>query len=98
MLETHPEIDTRQTLIVNFNQFGPSSVDFFVYTFTRSTNWVEYHAIKQDVLLRIHDIIDGHGAEIAFPTTTVHVPDGIALAGAREDLAQAPGDALGAHP
>ena len=75
MLREHPEIDENQTMIVNFNQFAPSSLDFFVYTFTHTTNWVRYHEIKHDVLLKIYDIIDGHGAEIAFPTPTVHLPD-----------------------
>ncbi len=73
MLRAHPEIDQQQTMIVNFNTFGPSSLDFFVYTFTRTTAWVHYHEVKQDVLLRIHDIIAAHGAEIAFPTSTVHL-------------------------
>ncbi|MFW2373220.1 MAG: mechanosensitive ion channel family protein [Gammaproteobacteria bacterium] len=73
MLQNHPEIDTRQTLIVNFNSFAASSIDFFVYTFTRTTAWVEFHEIKQDVLLKIMDIINAHGAEVAFPTSTLHV-------------------------
>ena len=75
MLQNHPEIDQGQTLIVNFNSFGASSLDFFVYTFTRTTKWTEYHEVKQDVLFKISDIIAKHGAEIAFPTRTVHMPD-----------------------
>ncbi|MCW8962967.1 MAG: mechanosensitive ion channel family protein [Gammaproteobacteria bacterium] len=73
MLKAHEAIDTSQTLIVNFNSFAPSSLDFFVYTFTRTTNWVKFHEIKQDVLLKILNIIEGHGAQIAFPTSTLHV-------------------------
>ena len=34
MLTNHPEIDNTQTLMVNFNQFATSSLDFFIYTFT----------------------------------------------------------------
>ena len=79
MLRNHADIDTEQTLMVNFVSFGASSLNFFVYTFTKTTVWVEFHQIKQDVLFKIADIIARHGAEIAFPTTTVHVPDGIAL-------------------
>ena len=71
MLEDHADIDLGKTLIVNFNQYNASSLDFFVYTFTKTTNWVEYHGIKQDVLLKILDIIHGLGADVAFPTTTV---------------------------
>ncbi len=81
MLVDHPEIDDSQTLMVNFNTFGPSSLDFFIYTFTRTTVWTRYHEIKHDVLLRIAGIIERHGAEIAFPTSTVHVPGGLELRG-----------------
>jgi len=73
MLQNHPEIDTAQTLIVNFNTFGPSSLDFFIYTFTKTTDWVHFHEVKQDVLLKVAEIIDRHGAQIAFPTRTVHI-------------------------
>ncbi|MDH5518591.1 MAG: mechanosensitive ion channel family protein [Gammaproteobacteria bacterium] len=73
MLEQHIEIDHQQTLIVNFNQFAPSSLDFFIYTFTKTTEWVRFHQIKQDVLLKTLAIIESHGAEVAFPTSTVHL-------------------------
>ena len=80
MLRAHDEIDQKQTLIVNFNAFSASSVDFFIYTFTKTTNWIRFHEIKQDVLLKMSEIISGHSAEIAFPTSTVHVPDQVQLA------------------
>ena len=73
MLREHPEIDQDRTLMVNFVEFGPSSLDFFVYTFTKTIVWTDFHAIKQDVLFRISDIIAGHGAEVAYPTQTLHV-------------------------
>ena len=75
----NPEIDESQTLMVNIDEFGDSSVNFFIYTFTHTTVWTEYHMVKERVMLRIAAIIEGYGAEIAFPTTTVHVPDGLAL-------------------
>lgn len=75
MLLNHPEIDSTQTMIVNFNKFAPSSMDFFVYTFTKTTQWVKYHEVKHDVLLKISDIVAKHGAEVAFPTSTLHMPD-----------------------
>ena len=74
MLQEHEEVDQDQTLIVNFNGYGKSSLDFFVYTFTKTTNWVKFHEIKQDVMLRIIRIVHEHQADFAFPTTTV---DGI---------------------
>ena len=73
MLENHEDIDLSRTLIVNFVSFGPSSLDFFVYTFTKTTVWVDFHNIKQDVLLKILSIIHANGADVAFPTQTVQV-------------------------
>ena len=73
MLQDHPDLDHSQTLIVNFNQFAPSSLDFFIYTFTKTTNWIEFHRIKQNVMLKIIDIIESNGAECAFPTSTLHI-------------------------
>ncbi|GMQ75378.1 MAG: mechanosensitive ion channel family protein [Gammaproteobacteria bacterium] len=77
MLNSHPEIQTDRTLMVNFTTFSASSMDFYVYCFTRTAVWGEFERIKQDVLLKILDIVEKHGAEVAFPTTTVHVPDGV---------------------
>jgi len=81
MLKNHAEIDATQTLIVNFNAFGPSSLDFFIYTFTKTTKWVRFHEVKQDVLLKVAGIIDRHGAQIAFPTQTLHIEEAAPLAG-----------------
>lgn len=75
MLQAHPDIDGSQTLMVNFNKFAASSLDFFVYTFTHTTVWTDFHVIKQDVLLKIFDIIAKQGADIAFPTSTLHFGD-----------------------
>ncbi len=73
MLCEHPEIDTEQIMIVNFNAFSASSVDFIIYTFTKTTEWVKFHHVKQDVLLKVAQIIEANQAEIAFPTSTLHI-------------------------
>jgi MscS family membrane protein len=73
MLRGHPDIDNSQTLIVNFNQFGASSLDFFIYTFTKTTDWIRFHEIKEDVLLKVIEIVEAQDAEMAFPTRTLHI-------------------------
>ena len=80
MLENHEDIDQDQTLIVNFLAFNDSSLDIMVYTFTKTIEWVRFHEVKQDVLLRISEIIESHGAEVAFPPRTLHLPDGVRVA------------------
>lgn len=73
MLQSHPEIDTTQTLMVNFIEFGPSSLDFMIYTFTKTTDWVKFQDVQQDVFFKVIDIVEQHGAEIAFPTQTLYL-------------------------
>ena len=73
MLLEHPDIDTGRTLMVNFDSFADSSLEFFIYTFTKTVNWVEFHQVKERVMLEIIRIVEGHGAEFAFPTRTLHV-------------------------
>jgi len=75
MLQMHPEIDTTQTMIVNLNAFSESSVDFFVYTFTKTVDWVKFHEIKQDILLKIAGVIESNNAEMAYPTQRLQIED-----------------------
>jgi len=89
MLKNHEEIDSNQTLIVNFLAFNASSLDIMLYTFTKTTEWVRFHEIKEDVLLKVSDIIESHGAEIAFPTRTLHLPDGARLSGEAREQGEA---------
>lgn len=75
MLVNHPEIDEQQTLMVHLDAFGESSVDFFIYCMTHTVVWQKFHEIKQDVLLKISEIVCEHGAAIAFPTRTVNLEE-----------------------
>ena len=87
MLTAHPEIDDSQTLMVNFDKFGSSSLDFFIYCLTHTVNWQKFHEVKQDVLLKITDIIDRNGASIAYPTQRVQLEGALSSEG--QEAAQA---------
>ena len=73
MLSNHPEIDQESSIMVNFDRFAASSLDIMIYCFTKTIVWAEYHEIKQDVLVKTMEIIASHGAEIAFPTSTIYL-------------------------
>lgn len=74
MLQNHPEIDTKMLTLVNLVEFGPSSLNIMVYTFTKTTLWAKFQDIQQDVFLKILDIIEQNDAQCAFPTTTIDMP------------------------
>ena len=73
MLSNHPEIDQESSIMVNFDRFAASSLDIMIYCFTKTIVWAEYHEVKQYVLVKTMEIIASHGAEIAFPTSTVYL-------------------------
>lgn len=81
MLLNHPEIDATKACFVNLVSFGPSSLDILVYTFTKTTEWIPFQEIKQDIMMSILDIVTQHEASVAFPTSTVEIPDGLDLGG-----------------
>tara|TARA_Y100000389_G_scaffold181660_1_gene197511 strand:- start:4028 stop:5071 length:1044 start_codon:yes stop_codon:yes gene_type:complete len=65
------DIDQSQKAKVYFKSFSASSCDFFIYAFTITKDWEEFLNIKQDILLKVAEVISKHNAEIAYPTTTV---------------------------
>ncbi len=86
MLKNHEEIDQAQTTFIRLVNFGASSLDLLLYTFTKTTDWVKFQAIQEDVFLKIIAIINQHGAECAFPTTTMHVPEEVKIQFTKEAL------------
>lgn len=80
MMQDHPDIASDQTLIINFNVYNQSTLDILIYGFTHTTDWVTFHKVKEDVLLKIAQIVAEKGAEMAFPTRTLYVEDSIQIA------------------
>ena len=66
MLENHPGVHS-ETVQVRLSEFADSSIDIAVQFYTKTTDIVEYRAVKEDVNLRIMDIMAGEGASFAFP-------------------------------
>lgn len=73
MLLAHPAIDTKQTLLVNFNEFADSSLNIMVYCFTKTTVWAEWLDQQQDVYLKMIAIVQKHGADFAYPSQTIYI-------------------------
>lgn len=74
MLREHPAID-QDFFLVNFTDFGASSLDIMVYCFTTSTVWGEYLDAREDVCLKIMETLEEIGLEIAFPSQTLYMHD-----------------------
>ena len=73
MLKNHEGISQKDSLLVYFDAFGASSLDIFIYTFTATANWAKYLEIKEDVHLKIMQIVEQNGSSFAFPSQSIYV-------------------------
>ena len=74
LIAGHEAIDQGYNF-VHFNGFGDSSLNLYIYCFTKTTVWTEFLEAQEDIMLRIMDIVTELGLEIAFPTRTVYLRD-----------------------
>lgn len=65
-------------ILVNFTDFGASSLDILVYYFTVSTAWLVHMDVRQRINLKIMRAIEARGLSVAFPTRTLYFEGDIA--------------------
>jgi len=73
MLKEHEGISQNDSLMVNFDTFGDSSLNIFIYTFTKTANWAKYLEIREDINLQIMKIVEDNGSSFAFPSQSIYV-------------------------
>ena len=73
MLRNHKGISQDSTMLVNFTTFNDSSLDILIYTFTNTANWAKYMNIKEDVNIKIMQIVENNGSSFAFPSQSVYI-------------------------
>ena len=69
MLFAHPKILAPRVRLVGF---GDDSLTVETICYTDTGIWAEWHAIREDVLLRIMEIFEASGARMALPSKTVY--------------------------
>jgi MscS family membrane protein len=72
LLYAHPQVET-ESARVRFVRFGASSLDLEVFSYIRETNFPDFLAIQEDLLLRILEIVAASGTQIAFPSSTTYL-------------------------
>ncbi len=72
MLLGHPKVSP-DWLHVRFHGFGDYSLDVELFAYIRTKPWLEYRAIREDINLRIMDIIKKAGTGFAFPSQTAYL-------------------------
>ena len=76
----------QEFILVNWTDFGSSSLDILVYYFTKTKKWLEYMDVRQRINVKISKLVYEHGSSVAFPTRTLYFEGDVArqLAGGRD--------------
>ncbi|WP_199764672.1 mechanosensitive ion channel family protein [Helicobacter bizzozeronii] len=63
----------KSNLFVYLDSFGDSSINIFIYCFSKTVVWGEWLAVKEDVILKIMKVVEECGLSFAFPSQSVYV-------------------------
>ena len=62
----------KKTLLVYLDEFTDSSINILIYCFTKSVNWEDWLATKEDVMHKIMEIFEINNIEFAFPSLSLY--------------------------
>jgi len=82
-----PEVAT----FMRVDAFGPSSIDFLLYCFTKTTNWGEWLRLKEELAFFVKQTVEEAGTEFAFPSSSVYLESGAEVFQPPEDDSSAAG-------
>ncbi len=63
----------KNNLFVVLDTFEDSSINILVYCFSKSVVWGEFLAIKEDIMLKIMQIVEKNALSFAFPSQSIYV-------------------------
>jgi MscS family membrane protein len=72
LLYEHPQIDT-DTADIRFTGFGASALTVAITAYIPTRDYNEFVAIREDLLLRILEIVGRSGSALAFPSQTLYL-------------------------
>ena len=72
-LQQHPRLWEGQAPRCHFAAFGSSSLDIEIMAWFSESDWDRFLELRHDVLIDVMRILEAHGAQVAFPTRTLHI-------------------------
>jgi MscS family membrane protein len=79
LLKREDLVGIKNTTLVYIDEYASSSINILVYCFSKSPNWEEWLETKQDVIVKISQLVVKNNCSFAFPTQTIHLENGEAL-------------------
>ncbi len=73
MLYSHPKIDTKSVRVRLTEIAAAGSLSVEVVSYVLTVDFNEFAAVREDLLLRIMDLVDDAGASVALPSQTLYI-------------------------
>lgn len=84
MLLVHPRV-TMAPSRVRVVGFGEYSIKIEIFAYVNTSDWDEFMAVREDLILRIMDIVKNAGTELAVPSRALyHGPEPMSVAEERK--------------
>jgi MscS family membrane protein len=77
------------TLKVRFIGFGASALKIEVFSYILTNEWNRFLAVREDLLLRIMDLVLLSGSSFAYPSQTFYMENGEGLDAEKQAMAEA---------
>lgn len=63
----------KRTLLVYINEYDSSSINILIYCFSKSPVWEDWLSVKEDVIVKVNNLVIKNNCEFAYPTRTLFV-------------------------
>ncbi|MFV0562966.1 mechanosensitive ion channel family protein [Malaciobacter mytili] len=73
LLKKEDLMGIKNNLLVYIDEYASSSINILVYCFSRSPVWEEWLETKQDVIVKISQLVEKNNCAFAFPTQTIYL-------------------------
>ena len=71
LLKKEDLIGVKKTLLVYIDEYDASSINILIYCFSRSPNWEDWLGVKENVIVRINELVLKNSCDFAFPTQSI---------------------------
>jgi MscS family membrane protein len=84
MLDEHPSIEPG-TSRIRVNDFAGAAFDLELFAYGKTGDWMQFTAIRQDVIIKVAEIVEAAGTQFAGPTRLTYLAGDQAVRPEKQD-------------
>lgn len=77
LIKTEDLLGVKNTLLVYIDEYAASSINIMIYCFSRSPVWADWLETKEELIIKIAQLVEKNNCDFAFPTQSLFVENEI---------------------